>query len=88
MCSFKQGFLRLGELYAQEAGLRLPFYPVAIHKAWLVIVGKPIACNLLTPARLERLRMVNLLEGTIKTMHREATENQALESILFKRRIL
>jgi 1-acyl-sn-glycerol-3-phosphate acyltransferase len=88
ICAFKRGFLRLGELYYQEAGARLPFYPVAIHESGLVIVGKPIVYNPLINARLERLRMVNLLEQTIKTMHREATENQALESILFKRRIL
>jgi len=84
---FKRGFLRLGELYYQETGARLPFYPVVIHEAGLVIVGKPIAYNPLNNARLERLRMVNLLEDTIKAMHLEVTENEALEPMFFKRKI-
>ncbi len=83
---FKRGFLRLGEQYYQETGGRLPFYPVAIHEEGLVIVGKPIAYNPLNNAKQERLRMVYLLEETIKTMHREATECMALEPVLFKRR--
>jgi hypothetical protein len=86
ICQFKRGFLRLGEQYYQETGRRLPFYPVAIHEDGLVIVGKPIAYNPLNPARQERLRMVYLLEESVKMMHREATENLALEPILFKRR--
>jgi hypothetical protein len=83
---FKRGFLRLGEQYYLETGERLPFYPVAIHEEGLVMVGKPIAYNPLNNAKQERLRMVYLLEETIKTMHREATENYALEPIFFKRR--
>jgi hypothetical protein len=84
---FKHGFLRLGELYYRETGARLPFYPVAIHEAGLVIVGKPIAYNPLNESKVERLRMVSLLEHTIKTMHMEATENQVIEPIFFKRKI-
>lgn len=84
---FKHGFLRLGELYYRETGARLPFYPVAIHPAGLVIVGKPIAYNRLNEARVERLRMVSLLEQTIKSMHLKATEDQIVEPIVFKRKI-
>lgn len=84
---FKRGFLRLGELYAQETGQRLPFYPIAIHEAGLVMVGKPIAYNPLNEAKMERVRMVNLLEETIKEMHLQVTENQTLEPILFRRKI-
>ena len=86
ICPFKRGFLRLGEQYYRETGKRLPFYPVAIHEDGLVIIGKPIAYNPLNNAKQERLRMVHLLEETIKTMHREATECMALEPILFKHR--
>ena len=85
--AFKHGFLRLGEQYYQDTGARLPFYPVAIHEAGLVIVGKPIAYNPLHDARTERLRMVSILEQTIKSMHMEATENQIVEPIIFKRKI-
>jgi hypothetical protein len=83
---FKRGFLRLGEQYYQETGERLPFYPVAIHEEGLVIVGRAIAYNPLNIAKQERLRMVYLLEESVKTMHREATECMALEPILFKRK--
>jgi hypothetical protein len=85
--TFKRGFLRLGELYYQETGGRLPFFPVVIHETGLVIVGKPIAYDPLRDARMERLRMVSLLEETIKVMHLEATESQTVEPIIFKRRI-
>jgi 1-acyl-sn-glycerol-3-phosphate acyltransferase len=73
--SFKRGFLHVGELFAQETGQRLPFYPVAVHQSGLVIIGKPIEYNILNNARAERFRMVYLLEEAIKTMYLEATEN-------------
>ncbi len=85
--TFKRGFLRLGKLYYQETGARLPFYPVVVHEFGLVIVGKPIEYNPLNESKLERLRMVSTLEETIKMMHLEATENQVAESIIFKRKI-
>src|SRR4030066_2283022 len=84
--TFKRGFLRLGELYAQETGQRLPFYPVAVHEAGLVIVGKPIAYNPLNDARLERFRMVGLLEETSKAMYRDVLENQSLLPIFSHRK--
>lgn len=84
---FKRGFLRLGEQYYRETGGRLPFFPVTIHEAGLVLVGKPISYNPLNESRLERLRMVNLLEGTVKAMHLETTEKESLEPIIFKRKI-
>jgi 1-acyl-sn-glycerol-3-phosphate acyltransferase len=84
---FKRGFLRLGELYAHETGKRLPFYPVTIHDAGLVIVGKPIAYNPLNDARLERFRMVSLLEETIKSMYLEVSENESTEPFFFRRKI-
>jgi 1-acyl-sn-glycerol-3-phosphate acyltransferase len=87
ICPFKRGFLRLGELYYKETGARLPFYPVAIHEAGLVIVGKPIAYNPLNDAKVERLRMVSVLAETIKAMYLEATENDLMQPILFRRKI-
>jgi len=84
---FKRGFLHIGELYYQETGLRLPFYPVAIHEEGLVIVGTPISYNPLNDARIERFRMVNLLEQTIKSMHLEATEKLAIQPVFFRRKI-
>jgi len=87
MRPFKRGFLRLGDLYAQKTGQRLPFYPVTIHEAGLVIVGKPIAYNPLNDARKERFRMVNLLEETIKAMYKQVTADYSLEPELYKRKI-
>jgi hypothetical protein len=84
---FKRGFLRLGEIFYRETGARLLFFPVTIHEAGLVIVGKPIAYNPLNESKVERLRMVSILEQTIKTMHLDATENQVIEPIIFKRKI-
>jgi hypothetical protein len=84
---FKRGFLRLGDLYFRETGARLPFYPVVIHEAGLVVVGKPIAYNPLNDAKVERLRMVTILEDTIKAMHLEITQNEGLEPLLFRRKI-
>jgi len=84
---FKRGFLRLGELYYRETGARLTFYPVVIHEAGLVIVGKPMAYNPLNDAKVERLRMVYLLEETIKAMHLEVTQNESIEPLFFRRKI-
>ena len=78
---FKHGFLRIGELYYQETGERLRFYPVAVHDKGMVIVGEPATYNPQNEARLERIRLVTLLEQTIKGMHREATENLAVHPI-------
>ncbi|MFZ2097226.1 MAG: hypothetical protein WAV05_11380 [Anaerolineales bacterium] len=84
---FKRGFLRLGELYAQETGKRLLFYPVTVHEAGWVRVGKPIAYNPANESKLERVRMMHLLEETIKAMHLEITESEAPQSIFFRKRI-
>jgi 1-acyl-sn-glycerol-3-phosphate acyltransferase len=84
---FKRGFLRLGELYAQETGKRLPFYPVTVHEAGWVMVAKPIVYNPANEARLERLRMVNLLESTIKSMHLQITQKEAEQPLFLKRKI-
>ena len=85
--TFKRGFLRLGELYYLRTGERLPFFPVVVHESGLVIVGKPIEYDPLRDARMERLRMVSLLEETIKVMHLEATENQSVQPVFSHRKI-
>ncbi len=84
---FKHGFLRIGELYYQETGERLPFYPVVVHEEGLVIVAEPIDYNPQNEARLERFRLANLLEQTIKAMHREASQNLAVQPIFSRRKI-
>ncbi|HSB67308.1 MAG TPA: hypothetical protein VLD65_12080 [Anaerolineales bacterium] len=83
---FKHGFLRIAELFYRETGARLPFYPVAIHEEGLVIVGTALIYNPLNEARMERFRMINLLEQTIKSMHLEATENLAIQPLFSRRK--
>ncbi len=57
------------------------------HEAGFVIVGKPIAYNPLNDAKVERLRMASVLEGTIKAMYLEVTENEAVQAMFFRRKI-
>jgi hypothetical protein len=82
---FKKGFLRMGELYAQETGQRLQFYPVAVHETGKVFVGKPIAYNPLNEAESERSRLVNLQEETIKAMYAEVTATYSMALVLSKK---
>ncbi len=84
---FKHGFLHIAELFYQETGARLPFYPVTIHEEGLVIVGTPIWYNPLNEARVERFRLVGILEQTIKSQHLEATENLGIQPIFSRRKI-
>lgn len=84
---FKRGFLRLGELYYQATGERLPFYPTVIHEAGLVMVEKPLLYNPLNDPKMERFRMVNLLEATIKAKHAEISASQEMQPLFFKRKI-
>jgi hypothetical protein len=71
MKPFQRSFARLGEMYYEETGRRLDFYPVAIHSAGYVTVGKPIAFNPLNSVGLERHRLKNLMESTIQAMYQK-----------------
>ncbi len=84
---FKHGFLRLGELYYQRTGGRLPFYPVMIHESGVVRVNQAVLYNPHNDAHQERVRMASLLEEAIKRMYIEAMEEQAAGSFLIKRRV-
>jgi hypothetical protein len=84
---FKRGFLRVAELFHRETGIRLPFYPVTVHEQGLVVVGTPIWYNPLNEARMERFRLVGLLEETIKGQHLEATGNLSIQPLFSRRKI-
>lgn len=75
---FMKGFIRLGELYAATTNLRLPFYPLTVHESGLVIIDKPLLYNPNNDARKERLRLVNLLEMTIKARYAQLCESYSL----------
>lgn len=82
---FKKGFLRMGELYAQKTGRRLPFYPVTVHETGRVSIGKPISYDPLNDAESERSRLIDLLEKTIKAMHTEVTLSHSMAPVLLKK---
>ena len=73
MQPFQRSFARLGEMYFEETGERLEFYPVAIHTSGVVMVGKAVAYDPLHPVGLERHRLKNLLEDTVKAMYLKAS---------------
>ena len=65
MMPFQHTFARLGEMYYQETGKRLEFYPVIIHGSGVLQVNKPVAYNPLNPPGQERHRLKDLIENTI-----------------------
>ncbi len=69
MAPFQRTFVRLGEIYYEETGERLEFYPVAVHASGFAQVGKAVAYNPLNAPGLERRRIKDLMEDTIKTMY-------------------
>jgi len=70
MAPFKKGFARLGELFYARTHSSLPFYPVAVHaETRTVRVGKPVRYSYLNLVALERQRIKNLLEQSIRAMY-------------------
>ncbi len=69
MTPFQRTFTRLGEMYFTETGERLLYYPVAVHGSGYVKVGKAIAHNPFNPPGMERHRLRDLMEDTIKSMY-------------------
>ncbi len=69
MYPFQKTVFRLGEMYHEQTGQRLLFYPVAVHESNKVMVGKPIAYNPLNALGIERHRLKDLLEETVKKMY-------------------
>jgi 1-acyl-sn-glycerol-3-phosphate acyltransferase len=69
MRPFKSGFGRLGSMHFARTGGRLPFYPVAVHKAKRQVqLGEPILFKPLHPESAERKRLARLLELIISGM--------------------
>jgi len=76
MQPFQRSFARLGEMYYEETGQRLEFYPVAVHPEGYVVVGKAVAFDPLNPVGLERHRLKDLMEDTVRAMYLQV-ENKA-----------
>jgi hypothetical protein len=80
---FQRSFARLGEMYYEETRERLEFYPVAIHPSGYVKVGEPVAFNPLNAVGIERHRLKNLMEDSVRAMylqveHKDISEAAAL----------
>ncbi|MFH1524082.1 MAG: hypothetical protein ABIF04_03880 [Chloroflexota bacterium] len=69
MNPFQRSFARLGEMYYEETSQRLEFYPVAVHPAGHVVVGKAVAFDPLNSVGLERHRLKDLMEDTVRAMY-------------------
>jgi hypothetical protein len=76
MSLFQRSFARLGEMVYAETGQRLDFYPVAIHPKGVVMVGKPVAFDPINSVGLERHRLKDLMENSVRTMYLQI-ENKA-----------
>jgi hypothetical protein len=79
MRPFQRSFTRLGELYYEETGQRLEFYPVAIHPAGYVTAGRPVSFNPLNAVGSERHRLKDLMEDTIRAMYLQMEHKSGCE---------
>ncbi len=69
MQPFQHSFARLGERYYAETGKRLEFFPLTIHGSGNLIVGKPVIFNPLNSVGIERRRLKELMENSIKSVY-------------------
>ncbi len=81
MNPFQRSFTRLGEMYYEETAQRLEFYPVTVHPAGYVVVGKAVAFDPLNPVGLERHRLKDLMEDTVREMYLQV-ENGKVAGVL------
>jgi 1-acyl-sn-glycerol-3-phosphate acyltransferase len=79
MKPFQRSFARLGEMYNEVTGKRLEFYPLAVHPTGVVMVGEPVTFDPLNAVGLERHRLKNLLEATIRSMYQQVEHNGGSE---------
>lgn len=76
---FRPTFARLGEVYYAETGECLSIYPVAVHATRQLVVGQPVVFNPLNPLELERQRLKDLMENTVRAMYMHLEMNMQLE---------
>ncbi len=77
---FQRSFARLGEMYYAETGARLEFYPVAIHPKGVVMVGKQVAFDPLNRVGLERSRLKDIMEESVRAMYLQAEGRAGAEA--------
>lgn len=76
MYPFQKTVFRLGEMYYDQTVKCLAFYPVAVHESGKVMLGKAIAYNPLNALGMERHRLKDLLEETVKGMYLQMAGEQ------------
>jgi hypothetical protein len=85
MQPFQHSFVRLGEKYFEETGESLEFYPMAVHSAGQMVIGKPVAYNPLNPVGTERRRLKNLLEETVIAMYMQLEGGDPAGALMVQR---
>jgi len=78
MRPFQKGFVHIAELYFENTGLALKFYPIAIHQTHKVMVGTPIEHHPQAIPYRERPRVRSLLEQSIRHMYLEMSASPNL----------
>ncbi|HKZ44340.1 MAG TPA: hypothetical protein VJZ78_04810 [Anaerolineales bacterium] len=68
---FQKTVFRLGEMYYSSNRQRLGFYPLAVHESHKVRVGLPIYYSHLLEPAMERMRLKNLVEESVREMYQE-----------------
>jgi 1-acyl-sn-glycerol-3-phosphate acyltransferase len=72
MAPFQKGMVRVAELYYQQTGKRVAFYPVGVHPSKEIRVGLPIRYSPLGQPSAERLRIKNYLEREVRALYLES----------------
>jgi 1-acyl-sn-glycerol-3-phosphate acyltransferase len=83
---FQRTFVRLGEMVYAETGQRLPFYPVAVHPKGVVMVGRPVEFDPLNRPGLERHRLKDIMETTVRSMYLQLQNAPGVEAALTPQR--
>ncbi len=68
---FLRAFARLGEIYYERTRQRLAFYPVAVHPSHRVRIGEPVHYNPLNAPGVERSRLRDLIQESVRRMYLE-----------------
>jgi 1-acyl-sn-glycerol-3-phosphate acyltransferase len=84
MAPFRKGMVRLAELYYQQTGKHVSFYPVAVHPSKTVRVGQPIRYSPLGKPGAERLRIRNYIEAAVKALYLQNERGVPVESPLLE----
>ena len=79
MAAFSKSMVRVAEVFHEQTGKRVAFYPVCVHGSGQVRLGDPIRYSGLSAPSAERLRIKNYLEEAIKQMYRQSAGEVQIE---------